>query len=123
MSAAAAVKSALAAVPSPVYVGVGVGLVALVGVAILGKIVSDKGAGGMGEWVGKAVGDAAGGVVLGLGDSLGIPRTSESECDKAIREGRTWDASFACPAGRFVREGLFGYSGKATPPYAADVYL
>lgn len=36
------------------------------------------------------------------------PRTNETECDRALREGRTWDASFACPAARFITEGIFG---------------
>jgi len=42
------------------------------------------------------------GVAIGIGDVLGLPRTDETECQKAIREGRTWDASFACPAGTFL---------------------
>jgi hypothetical protein len=50
-----------------------------------------------------AVGDAGAGVAIGVGDILGIPRTNETECEKALREGRTWDASFACPAGTFIK--------------------
>lgn len=49
-----------------------------------------------------AVEGTATGVILGAGDVLGIPRTELNECELAIREGRTWDASFACPAGRFL---------------------
>lgn len=56
------------------------------------------------------VGDAVGGAVLGVGDVLGVPRTNETECQKAIREGRTWDASFACPAGTFIGS-IFGGGG------------
>jgi hypothetical protein len=37
-----------------------------------------------------------------VGDTLGIPRTNETECARAKREGRTLDASFACPAGDFL---------------------
>lgn len=51
--------------------------------------------------VGAATGAAAG-VALGIGDAIGIPRTNETECEKAMREGRYWDASFACPAGTFI---------------------
>lgn len=43
------------------------------------------------------------GVVLGVGDAVGIPRTDQTECDKAIAEGRRWDASFACPASTFIK--------------------
>lgn len=39
---------------------------------------------------------------LAIGDAIGVPRTNETECEKAKREGRTWDASFACPAGDFL---------------------
>ena len=71
-----------------------------------GSVVSDV-AGGVASGVTStvlngAVG-AAGGVVLGIGDVIGVPRTDPTECDKAIADGRTWDASFACPAGRFLK--------------------
>lgn len=51
----------------------------------------------------EAVGNVGAGVVIGVGDVVGIPRTNETECEKALREGRTWDASFACPAGTFIK--------------------
>lgn len=47
--------------------------------------------------------DAGAGVVIGIGDAFGIPRTQETACEKAKREGRTWDASFSCPAGAFIK--------------------
>lgn len=50
----------------------------------------------------NAVGNAAAGAVLSVGDAVGVPRTNETECEKAKREGRTLDASFACPAGDFL---------------------
>jgi hypothetical protein len=46
--------------------------------------------------------DTAASVVIGTGKIIGIPETNETECEKALREGRTWDASFACPAGTFL---------------------
>lgn len=59
-----------------------------------------------GKAAGEAVVAAAGGAVAGvseaIGDAIGIPRTEMTECEKAIAEGRTWDASFACPAGTFL---------------------
>lgn len=48
------------------------------------------------------IADTGAGVAIGIGDVLGVPRTNETECEKAIREGRTWDASFACPAGTWI---------------------
>lgn len=40
--------------------------------------------------------------VLATGDVLGVPRTNMTECERAKAEGRTLDASFACPAGDFI---------------------
>ena len=45
---------------------------------------------------------AAGNAIQSAGEVIGIPRTNETECQKALREGRTWDASFACPAGTWL---------------------
>lgn len=66
---------------------------------------------GAAQSVGESVGEAAvstivgagTGVVLGAGEAVGIPRTNKTECERAIAEGRTWDASFACPAGTFIK--------------------
>lgn len=63
----------------------------------LGQLAQDAAAGAV-----NVAGEAASGVVLGVGDVIGVPRTEMNECEKAIAEGRTWDASFACPAGRFL---------------------
>ncbi|HEY6093820.1 MAG TPA: hypothetical protein VIU93_02595 [Gallionellaceae bacterium] len=87
----------------------------LVGVVALGAIVvvwvAVKGVGGFAKDVTKGAVNAAGGAVegtvVGLGELLAVPQTSKTECEKAIAEGRTLDASFACPAGKFVKS-LFG---------------
>lgn len=60
--------------------------------------VVDAAAGAVG-----VIGDAVGGVAIGIGDVIGIPRTNETECEAAMREGRTWDASFACPAKTWLK--------------------
>lgn len=52
--------------------------------------------------------------VLTAGDALGIPRTNMTKCEKAMAEGRSWDASFACPAGDFL-----GYMAKGKPAAAS----
>lgn len=82
-------------------------IVAGVAVLALGLFVWRKGgvsnaAQAIGAGAVDAVQGAASGVVYGIGDAVGVPRTSESACAAALREGRTWDASFACPAGDFV---------------------
>jgi hypothetical protein len=47
--------------------------------------------------------DAATGVVTGIGSAFGLPLTDEAACERAIAEGRMWDASFVCPAPRFLK--------------------
>lgn len=63
-------------------------------------------AGDLGYSVGAAAFNAVdgvfSGVVLSAGDAIGIPRTNMTECERAKAEGRTWDASFACPAKDFI---------------------
>lgn len=81
------------------------GVVAVVGIlAAVGVLawVSRKGVQGAAAATVKAAGDAAAGAVVGLGQVVGIPATDADACAKAKREGRTWDASFACPAGDFI---------------------
>lgn len=51
----------------------------------------------------NAANTAATAVVFPLGDALGVPRTNMTECDRAKAEGRTLDASFACPALDFIK--------------------
>lgn len=57
--------------------------------------------------------------VYAVGDALGLPRTSETECERAKREGRTWDASFACPAGDFLGYLFKPGTGAAALPQAS----
>ena len=45
----------------------------------------------------NGVNDAAAGTVGGVCEVIGIPQTGVSECEQAMRDGRSWDASFACP--------------------------
>lgn len=98
-------------------------LTLLVGLAVVGGAwyVAKKGVAGAAAGVVSAAGEAAGGAVLGIGDVIGIPRTNETECARAMREGRTWDASFACPAGTFLSY-LAGYpsSSNTSPPGGAS---
>jgi hypothetical protein len=80
------------------------GLAAIVGFAVLVYVKKNL-QGLIADAAGGVVGvvdDVASGVVIGIGEAVGIPRTNETECEKALREGRRWDASFACPAGKFL---------------------
>lgn len=63
---------------------------------------SDAGfAAGEGTW--ELVDGAIGGFGQGALGLFGVPKTNMTECEKALAEGRTWDASFACPAGTFIK--------------------
>lgn len=95
--------------------GVGAAIVAAALIVYLVKRAGDGGAQAVGAFAARVPIDVASGIVLGVGDALGVPRTDESKCDRALREGRLWDASFACPALRFIREGIFS-SGNPNPP-------
>lgn len=75
---------------------------AAIGVIVLGLYIAKKGVAGATAGVVGAAGDVAAGAVVGIGQIFGVPATNETECQKAKREGRTWDASFACPAGDFI---------------------
>lgn len=55
-----------------------------------------------GAAVGSAVVDAGAGVVLGVGDAMGIPRTNVSQGQAELDAGDYWNASFHLPAGEFI---------------------
>lgn len=78
---------------------------AAVGAALLWAV--SKGAKGAGDTIGRAAVDLVDGVVSGgvisAGELVGIPATNQTECERAQAEGRTWDASFACPAKAFLQ--------------------
>lgn len=56
----------------------------------------------LGQAVGGAVVDAGAGVVVGIGQAVGIPATSPSACDLARASGSWFDRSLHCPAGDFL---------------------
>lgn len=71
---------------------------------------------GLGRAAVNAAGDLAGGVAEGLGEQVGLPRTNKTECDRALEEGRTWDASFVCPAGAFLDHVFSGSRSRERVP-------
>lgn len=89
---------------NPVYLVAG----GLVAAALAWAIWTNKG-GAMG--VGQALGGAAvdlvdgavSGVVVGIGEQVGIPATNKTQCEIDKAKGDTWAASFSCPASDFLR--------------------
>jgi hypothetical protein len=108
-------------------------LAALTAAAYAAYFVATKGVKAATAAATGVVVDAASGVVIGAGKAVGIPETDDSECARALREGRTWDASFACPAGTFLKHvtGLDGIdrelerfaAERALPPWVVPVGL
>lgn len=87
---------------TPVYLAAGGAVL-----AALVWAVARGGASRAGQTIGGTVVDLADGVISGgviaIGERIGIPPTNMSECERAKAEGRTWDASFACPAVDFLK--------------------
>ncbi len=77
------------------------------GIGIVLAVYVGKNAKNVGQAVGGAAVDLVDGVlsggVIAAGDMVGVPMTNLTECERAKLEGRTWDASFACPAGDFLK--------------------
>lgn len=88
--------------PQFAIIGLAVGLGAALLLYIWKKGGISSAAQDIGAGAVEAVGGLAGGAVVGVGGLVGIPPTNLSKCEQAIADGRTWDASFDCPAGRFI---------------------
>lgn len=56
-----------------------------------------------GDFVTDGLGGMFGRTVTGIGEAIGIPATDQSACEAAKARGDTLGASFACPAGDFLR--------------------
>lgn len=75
------------------------------------------------ETVAGAVGvaaDAAAGVVLGIGDEVGVPRTDQMLCDISKARGDVLGASKYCTAGDFLLWTMQGQPTGATAPSTAS---
>lgn len=79
-----------------------IAMVALAGAGALWWITRQGTAANLASGAVQAVGGAAVGVVKGVGSLVGIPDTNQTQCDRDLAAGNYWDASFSCPAGRFI---------------------
>jgi len=52
----------------------------------------------------KIVYDAATGLILGIGDAVGLPRTDVEACAAAVDAGEWLTASAYCPAGTYLQD-------------------
>jgi len=82
---------------------------AMAGAAVVAALlyVAAKGVKGAAQGAAAAAVDLADGIVtgtvVGVGEAVGIPQTNQTACERAKAEGRTWDASFDCPAVDFLK--------------------
>lgn len=64
-------------------------------------------AGSIAQQSSSALVNAAGGAITGtitaIGEQVGIPQTNRSQCQLDLMAGKTWDASFSCPAADWLR--------------------
>lgn len=116
----------LVAVGYVVYKVTGLGDSVAKGLGSVGESIAN-GAGVVSDYISNGAGVVAGVVdtgvsapVYAIGDALGLPRTTETECERAKREGRTWDASFACPAGDFLSYLIKPGTGAGLPQASYD---
>ncbi len=95
----------------------GVAALALIGVGgfMVYRAISSAGAKGVGEAAGRGAVDIGKGVVVGIGDGIGLPRPSVDKCADAIRRGSRWDASLHCDAPTFIRSLWGGASIQVAP--------
>lgn len=77
----------------------------------VGGVASDVASGAV-----QAVGGAVSGAVVGTAAVVGIPGTDKTECQKALAEGRWFDASLACPAADFIAAGGSAFYTWFSPP-------
>lgn len=61
----------------------------------------------VGQFVGAYPVELATGVLTGgvkaIGGAVGIPDTNQTQCQKDIAAGKTWDSSFSCPASTWIK--------------------
>lgn len=90
----------LPSIPTPYLIAGGVAVAALLW-------INAKGAKNAGQAIGTGAVNLVDGVlsgsVMGIGEVFGVPATEMTECERAKAEGRTWDASFVCPAKDFLK--------------------
>lgn len=85
-------------------------MIALGAVGIVVALVLKNGK-AVGETIGSGAVDLVNGVVTGgvvsIGETVGIPATNVDQCAADRAAGKTWAASFSCPAKTFLKY-LFG---------------
>lgn len=99
-------KVNLTPVQIAVAVAIGAGLLYFLKKKADGLTVTGAVAGAVG-----VAADAGAGIVYGIGDLLGVPRTDASKCAKAKAEGDMWGQSLYCTPGEYSFFGAMASSG------------
>ena len=86
---------------NPLYLALGAA------VAVLAFLAYKKGVAGVASGIASGAVDAVNGVVsgsvIGIGSAIGVPATNIDQCALDRAAGKTWDASFSCDAGTFLK--------------------
>lgn len=87
-------------IPSPVMIA-GLGLAAVAVLLIFRDAAGQVARATTGAAV-DLVDNVVSGAVVGVGEGVGVPATNIDQCAADKAAGRTWDASFSCPAKDFL---------------------
>jgi hypothetical protein len=85
-----------------IYLGVGAAAALVLFPDLMGKLIG-KLAVGTGVAAGNIVVKTGEGLVIGVGEAVGIPQTDLELCEQYVQQGLWTKASFYCPAGTFLK--------------------
>lgn len=88
--------------PEVAIAGLALGLGAALMISKVSNTSASQAGAALGSAAVNAVDGVASGAIIAAGQVVGVPATNMDACELACAEGRTWDASFACPASRFL---------------------
>lgn len=63
------------------------------------------------DWIGETADNTVSAPIYAAADTMGIPRTSMTQCQTDMANGDTWAASFSCPLPVFI-----DYIANGKPP-------
>jgi hypothetical protein len=90
-------------IPDIVWIAAGgVAIVAALALWVRSRGGLANAAGAVVSGAASAADSVVGGAVVGAGQVVGIPATNADQCGRDLAAGNYWDASFSCPATRFI---------------------
>jgi hypothetical protein len=87
----------------PMVLLAGVAAVAAAAYVLMQRRAGETVASAAGRVLVETATDAGAGAVKAIGAQVGIPETDTDQCSADLAAGRWWDASFSCPAPRYLK--------------------